>query len=429
MQDEHEREQPDDAPGTGEESPDEFETAPPSRQAAGEPPPRVEWPAADADIEAPAGEAAPSEPPQPTSAAEPVAWPDEPEVPASPPAGVEAFGPDTTSDTRAAYGSESQADDTRASEGPPSEDRAGPPPVEAEAYPAAAAANTPAPAAAHSVPAATQVGESTQCPRCGTENRPGIAFCRNCGQRLVAPGISTTVERPGTPEGTQQCPRCGTHNRAGVAFCQNCGANLRAAAVAAGMSGGAAPTGSQGYVPPSVAAAGVPRGAGSRPAAEPAARGGAVLGPIVLLVGAIGIATAWLLPFPFGGVSLWERSFGSSGGYGVAFWNAYANVDGGLLDRAYFGFAAAAPLLVLLLLVLAVAGFLRAAPGVIQVIGLVVALLWAVGLAVAFVLQEVAGSWNGDLVSLLRAISPAGIIFLLAGLIVLIGTITRLARS
>ena len=37
------------------------------------------------------------------------------------------------------------------------------------------------------------------------------------------------------------CPRCGTHNRAGVAFCQNCGANLR----------GAAP----GYVPPAVAAA------------------------------------------------------------------------------------------------------------------------------------------------------------------------------
>ena len=93
------------------------------------------------------------------------------------------------------------------------------------------------PRQAHAVPAGEEaIGESTQCPRCGTENRPGLAFCRNCGQRLVAAGVASTVERPGAPEGTMACPRCGTHNRAGVAFCQNCGANLR----------GAAP----GYVPP-----------------------------------------------------------------------------------------------------------------------------------------------------------------------------------
>ena len=105
-----------------------------------------------------------------------------------------------------------------------------PPPGEVEAYPAATPARderTPS-AAAHSVPSAEgAVGESTQCPRCGTENRPGLAFCRNCGQRLMAAGVSTTVERPGAPEGSMACPRCGTHNRTGVAFCQNCGANLR----------------------------------------------------------------------------------------------------------------------------------------------------------------------------------------------------------
>src|SRR5207253_6736827 len=128
----------------------------------------------------------------------------------------------------------------------PVEPNAGPPP-EAEAYPASPAPDAEpdaASAAAHTVPA-TQVGESTQCPRCGTENRPGIAFCRNCGQRLVAAGVAATLERPGAPQGTQTCPRCGTVNRAGVAFCQNCGANLRATAQPA-----------PGYVPPPASASG-----------------------------------------------------------------------------------------------------------------------------------------------------------------------------
>ena len=90
---------------------------------------------------------------------------------------------------------------------------------------------------AQRAPPPAEIGESTQCPRCGTENRPGLAFCRNCGQRLVAAGLAPTVERLGAPEGTLACPRCGTHNRAGVAFCQNCGANLPPAAT-------------PGYVPP-----------------------------------------------------------------------------------------------------------------------------------------------------------------------------------
>jgi hypothetical protein len=292
-----------------------------------------------------------------------------------------------------------------------------PPPSEVEAYPAstppeadvapvaAAAATT---TAAHGVPETEgATGESTQCPRCGTENRPGLAFCRNCGQRLVAAGVSTTVERPGTPEGTMACPRCGTHNRAGVAFCQNCGANLR----------GTAP----GYVPPAVAA-------------EDAAvdvesvRRGAVLGPVVLLIGVIGLITGYLLPFLYGNGSLFDRAYGSDG-YGIAFWNGYPEVGAELADQAYFGLAGPVPLLVLLLVVLAIAGFVRAAPGALQRVGLIIALLWSVGLIVLFLVVELGGNWGGDLVGVLRALTPAGIIFFLASLIVLIGTLTRFGRA
>jgi len=82
-----------------------------------------------------------------------------------------------------------------------------------------------------------------------------------------------------------------------------------------------------------------------------------------------------------------------------------------------------------LLVVLAIAGFLRATPGGLQVIGLLVAALWAIGLIAMFLMLEIASNWSSDIVSVLRLISPAGIIFLLAGLIVLIGCATRFARS
>lgn len=286
-----------------------------------------------------------------------------------------------------------------------------PVPSEVEAYPSDAAMPeaTPAPesAAAHAVPAAeSATGESTQCPRCGTENRPGLAFCRNCGQRLVAAGVASTVERPGVPDGTQACARCGTHNRAGVAFCQNCGANLRG-------------TGA-GYVPPAVAADGA--------AAAEVERGGAILGPVVLLIGLVGIITAYLLPFEYGVGSLFDRAYGADG-YGVAFWNGYPDVNAALVDQVYFGLAGPAPLLGVLLLALAVAGFVRAAPGMLQRIGLGVTLLWSLGLIVLFVVAELATKWSGDIVALLRDMSPAGIIFFLAALIVLIGTLTRYGRS
>jgi len=285
-----------------------------------------------------------------------------------------------------------------------------PPPGEVEAYPAAAPMDSAAAAAAgaHAVPAAeSATGESTQCPRCGTENRAGLAFCRSCGQRLVAAGVATTVERPGTPEGTQACPRCGTHNRAGVAFCQNCGANLRGTAA--------------GYVPPAA------------PAEEAAASvdvdgRGAVLGPVVLIIGVIGLVTGYLLPFLYGNGSLFERAF-SDGGYGVAFWSGYPDVASGLADQAYFGLAAPVPLLGLVLLALVAAGFMRARPGGLQVIGLVIALVWSIGLIVLFVVVELGGNWDGDLVGMLRELTPAGIIFFLASLIVVIGALTRFGRS
>jgi hypothetical protein len=283
-----------------------------------------------------------------------------------------------------------------------------PPPSEAEAYAGAAAIPAADAAGAHSVPdSGATLGESTQCPRCGTENRPGLAFCRNCGQRLMAAGVAPTVERPAAPEGTQACPRCGTHNRAGVAFCQNCGASLRVAET--------------GYVPPAV-------GAGPAAAAAAERRGGAVLGPIVLIVGLIGIVTAYLLPFAYGANSLYERATGSDG-YGIAFWNGYPDVTGGLADQAYFGLAAPAPIIGALLLLLAIAGFVRGAPGGLQRIGLLIVLLWSIGVIALFVIVELLGNWDGDVVGLLRVLSPAGIILFLGALIVLIGSLTRLARS
>ena len=289
-----------------------------------------------------------------------------------------------------------------------------PPPAEVEAYPSSESAVPPLPASAAAAAGAQAVpdtesatGESTQCPRCGTENRPGLAFCRNCGQRLVAAGVAPTIERPGTPEGTMACPRCGTHNRTGVAFCQNCGANLR----------GTAP----GYVPPTVADEG-------EVVVSEVERRGAILGAVVLLIGMVGLITAYLLPFLYGDGSLFDRAAGPDG-YGPAFWSGYPDVGAGLADQIYFGLAAPVPLFALLLAVLAVAGFVRAAPGTLQTIGLVISLVWSVGLIVLFGVVEVGSNWGGDVVAVLRELTPAGIIFFLASLIVLIGTLTRFGRS
>ena len=361
-------------------------------------------PAGDAGLAAPrdqapaAAEAWPSEPAADTTEAPAAAeaWPSEPAgTPTEAPAAAEAWP------------SEPAADATETAEWPATPRDEPPPPSEVEAHPAATAApDAGSPAAAHSVPAAESAfGESTQCPRCGTENRPGLAFCRNCGQRLMAAGVSTTVDRPEAPEGSMACPRCGTHNRAGVAFCQNCGANLRGVGA--------------GYVPPGMASEQATRGTGRR---------GAVLGPVVLLIGLVGLVTAYLLPFAYGSGSLWERASGADG-YGAAFWAGYPDVGAALSDQAYFGLAAPAPLLGVLLVGLVVGGLVRATPGPFQTVGLAIAALWSVGLAVLFVIVELLANWDGDLVGLLRVLTPAGIIFFLASFIVLIGTLTRFGRS
>ncbi len=349
---------------------------------------------------------------------ETASWPAQDAAPAEPAADAPDESPPAEDSAAAdeAAGAEAAAAGVVAAEAAPDAEpvtetpaeAAEPPPAEVEAYGAAAAAAASTGVAAHSVPA-TEPGESTQCPRCGTENRPGIAFCSNCGQRLVAAGAATTVARPEAPEGTQACPRCGTHNRPGVAFCQNCGANLRAA--------------EPGYVPPAVA------GTAATAAEQEQERAGhAVLGPVVLLVGALGMATGWLLPFALGTGSLYDRAFGDPAGYGIGFWSGYDQISG-LASQAYFGFAAPVPILVALLLVLAVAGIAKATPGVLQVIGLVVALVWSLGLLILFVVVEVLGSDAGDLLGMLAGLSPAGIIFALSSLIVIIGTLTRFGRG
>jgi hypothetical protein len=174
-------------------------------------------------------------------------------------------------------------------------------------------------------------------------------------------------------------------------------------------------------VPPSVAAD------DAAVVADDADAGHAILGPIVMLVGAIGIATAWLLPFALVTGSLYDSAFGASG-YGAAFWSAYDGMSG-IASQAYFGFAAPAPILVALLAVLAVGGVIRARPGMLQLVGLVIALLWALGLAILFVVVEVLGGQGGGLVQVLRGLSPAGIIFALASLIVVIGVLTRFGRG
>ena len=407
----------------GDEAPAESEATTPSTDS---PAPGAEfesWPSQDASTsgEAPAEDAgiadattADEAATTPDAREEARAWPTEP--PAAGSASEEAWptsAPERGDEPVLEPAREDWSATTAATPGEPLPDE--PVPAEVEAYPSSESAVPPLPASAtavagaQSVPdAETTTGESTECPRCGTENRPGLAFCRNCGQRLVAAGVAPTIERPGTPEGTTACPRCGTHNRAGVAFCQNCGANLR----------GTAP----GYVPPTVAEAGE--------AVAPSAveRRGAVLGPVVLLIGMVGLVTGYLLPFLYGDGSLFDRAAGG-GGYGIAFWSGYPDVAAGLADQAYFGLAAPVPLFALILAVLAVAGFVRAAPGMLQTIGLVIALVWSVGLIVLFGVVEVGGNWGGDVVGVLRELTPGGIIFFLASLIVLIGTLTRFGRS
>ena len=68
------------------------------------------------------------------------------------------------------------------------------------------------------------------CPRCRLENRPGAAFCRDCGARLGA-----------------ACPACGAPCGPDQRFCELCGTPLRTAAVLASASPRFGPR--RGYTP------------------------------------------------------------------------------------------------------------------------------------------------------------------------------------
>jgi Double zinc ribbon len=251
------------------------------------------------------------------------------------------------------------------------------------------------------------VTEVQVCRRCGSENRPGVSFCETCGQRLVA-AEDATLARPTTAAEGGPCPRCGATNRSGSAFCSECGFNIRPAVAAAGAPLAASPP----ATPPSA------RVAAARPAR-------AWLGPVVLVVAAIGMATAWVLPFAMGAGSLAEQALGPDG-YGLAFWTAYPD-GAGLLEAAYFGLAAPLPILVGLMLLLAAAGVLRAVPGRVQRVGLGMVLAWCAAFAILFVVFEIGSALGGDLIGLLRSLSPAGLIGFLAGVIGSIGSVTRLA--
>ncbi len=245
------------------------------------------------------------------------------------------------------------------------------------------------------------------CPRCGTENRLGVSFCASCGQRLVA-ADDATVARPGAGGELAPCPRCGAPNRAGSAFCSDCGFNIRPAVAAAGTS--LTPPPSDGSVT-------------SAPVARPATR--AWLGPLVLTVAALGMATAWMLPYAIGDGSLAEQALGPDG-YGLAFWTAYP-ADAGLLEAAYFGIAAPLPILVALLGILAVVGIIRALPGRVQRVALGVVIAWCLAFTTLFVVVEIGSGLGSDLIDLLRGLSPAGLIGSLAGVIGAIGGVTRMA--
>lgn len=58
-----------------------------------------------------------------------------------------------------------------------------------------------------------------RCPNCQFENREGVHFCEECGEKLIMASPSL-------------CPSCGFQNREGVNFCEECGSKLGADAAA-----------------------------------------------------------------------------------------------------------------------------------------------------------------------------------------------------
>ncbi len=129
-------------------------------------------------------------------------------------------------------------------------------------------------------------GSAVRCERCGRDNPPGLRFCRDCGNRILAsaplhaapvpeapappigaPPAALVPARPAAPPfdfgpkqeaavDTQHCSRCGATNPATGRFCFNCGGGLGAQStvLSAGVS---SPRPAQPQAPP---AAGPPGG-------------------------------------------------------------------------------------------------------------------------------------------------------------------------
>jgi hypothetical protein len=73
----------------------------------------------------------------------------------------------------------------------------------------------------------TNVAAEPVCPRCNSVNKPGAAFCMNCGSSLSdqnAPAVATAQSQPLT----RQCSACGSEVPANLAFCTNCGQSMQA---------------------------------------------------------------------------------------------------------------------------------------------------------------------------------------------------------
>ncbi|MBN1261052.1 MAG: protein kinase [Anaerolineae bacterium] len=75
----------------------------------------------------------------------------------------------------------------------------------------------------------------TTCPKCQTPNRPGVRFCRRCGEALPSESdsragtpssqsksVSGSFSQFGQPSGAL-CPNCGAQLRPGARFCKACG--------------------------------------------------------------------------------------------------------------------------------------------------------------------------------------------------------------
>jgi hypothetical protein len=56
------------------------------------------------------------------------------------------------------------------------------------------------------------------CSNCGSQNRPGIRFCEQCGNPLSQPQATETTGR--------FCPNCGQSNTINNNFCSNCGTSF-----------------------------------------------------------------------------------------------------------------------------------------------------------------------------------------------------------